>query len=249
MKHPCIVEAHESTRQRLESSLPRNHEDHIAGKGFSSMTHYNLVHKFIPMPPGMNIPDAKAAVDKEWQKLETFPAWQLGKVKSKKEIILEAQRDKKNVHFGTLMDVCHLKNAELEPTFQKCKGRVVPRGDIVKNDSGLYAVFSEQGSQLRKMTAARVIDIIARLPECAGQAADAVSTYTQVKMEDAPRLLRRPKSECPYIWKRLPRHKCPKSWANIEDSVVHLERNLYGHPLAGLLWAKRKLTKHYSLGN
>ena len=27
----------------------------------------------------------------------------------------------------------------------------------------------------------------------------------------------------------------PKSWANIEDSVVLLERNLYGHPPAGLL--------------
>ena len=64
-KHACIVQAHESTTQRLESSLPRNREDHIAGKGYTSMTHYNLVHKFIPMPPAMKIPDAKAAADKE----------------------------------------------------------------------------------------------------------------------------------------------------------------------------------------
>ena len=60
------------------------------------MTHYNLVHEFIPMPQVMNIPDSKAAVDKEWKKLETIPAWQLDKVKSKKEVILKAQRDKKN---------------------------------------------------------------------------------------------------------------------------------------------------------
>ena len=39
------------------------------------------------------------------------------------------------------------------------------------------------------MTAAKVTDVIARLPDCAGQAADAASAYTQVKMEDAPRLL------------------------------------------------------------
>ena len=32
----------------------------------------------------------------------------------------------------------------------------------------------------------------------------------------------------------LPRHKWPTSWANIENPVVPLERNLYGHPLAGL---------------
>ena len=44
------------------------------------------------------------------------------------------------------MDLCHLKSSELEPQFQKYKGRVVLRGDIVKDDSGSYAVFTEQGS-------------------------------------------------------------------------------------------------------
>ena len=47
------------------------------------------------MPQAMEIPDAKAAVDKEWKKLETILAWQLEKVKVKKEVVLEAQRDKK----------------------------------------------------------------------------------------------------------------------------------------------------------
>ena len=54
-------------------------------------------------------------------------------------------------------------------------------------------------------------------------------------MEDADKLLKIPKSECPDIWIRLPRHKWPKSWSSMEDPVVLLERNLYGHPLAGLL--------------
>ena len=40
------------------------------------------------------------------------------------------------------------------------------------------------------MTAAKVMDIISKLPVCAGQAADAVSADTQVKMEDAPELLK-----------------------------------------------------------
>ena len=92
------------------------------------------------------------------------------------------------------------------------------------------------------MTAAKIIDIISRLPGCDGQAADAVSAYTQVKMEDAHKLLKIPKSECPDIWIRLPRHKWPKSWSSMEDPVVPLERNLYGHPLAGPLW-KRQFEK------
>ena len=49
-------------------------------------------------------------------------------------------------------------------------------------------------------------------------------------MEDAPKLFKIPKSECPDIWIRLPRHKWPKSWSSMEDPVVPLERNLYGHP-------------------
>ena len=89
------------------------------------------------------------------------------------------------------------------------------------------------------MTAAKVMDIISRLLGSAGQAADAISAYTQVKMEDAPTLLKIPKSECPDIWIRLPKHKWPKSWSSMEAPVVPLERNLYGHPLAGLLWERQ----------
>ena len=36
-----------------------------------------LVHKFIPMPQAMKIHAAKAAFDKEWEKLEKIPAWDL----------------------------------------------------------------------------------------------------------------------------------------------------------------------------
>ena len=87
--------------------------------------------------------------------------------------------------------------------------------------------------QHSQMTAAKIMDIISRLPGCDGQAADAVSAYTQVKMEDAQKLLKIPKSECPDIWIRLPRHKMAKIM------VVPLERNLYGHPSAGLLWERQ----------
>ena len=65
-------------------------------------------------------------------------------------------------------------------------------GDIVKDDSGSNAVFTEQGSSASQMTAAKVMDVISRLPGRAGQAADAVSAYTQVKMEDAHKLLKFP---------------------------------------------------------
>ena len=40
------------------------------------------------------------------------------------------------------------------------------------------------------------------------------------------KLLKIPKSECPDIWTRQPKHKWPKSWSSMEDPVVLVERNL-----------------------
>ena len=135
-------------------NLPYYHEDHIAGKGDNSLQHYNLVHQFITMPSAMKIPAAKAAVYKEWEKLEKILAWDMTKVRSKSKMIDEARMKGAKVHFASLMDICHLKSAELETKHQKYKSRVVLRGDIVKDDSGSYAVFIEQGSSASQMTAA-----------------------------------------------------------------------------------------------
>ena len=112
-KLACILEASESTRLRMEESLPNYHEDHIAGKEDNSLQHCNLVHKFIPMPQAMKIPAAKAAVDEELEKLEKIPAWDLTKVRNKSEVIDAARTKGIKVHFASLMDVCHM-NAELE---------------------------------------------------------------------------------------------------------------------------------------
>ena len=47
----------------MEGAPRRYHEDHIAGKGMNSLSRCNIVHKFIPMPHAMKVPDAKAAVE------------------------------------------------------------------------------------------------------------------------------------------------------------------------------------------
>ena len=130
-KLASILEAHESTRPRMGESLANHDEDHIARKGDNSLQHHNLVHKFIHMLQAMKIPAAKAAVDKEWENVENISAWNLTKVRSEKDVIDETRTKGVKVHFASLMDICHLKNAELEAKHQKFKGRIVLRGDIV----------------------------------------------------------------------------------------------------------------------
>ena len=63
----------------------------------------------------MKIPDATSCRGQGMEKSSRQFQHGIWQVKSKKEVVPEAQRDKKKVHFATLMDICHLKNAELEP--------------------------------------------------------------------------------------------------------------------------------------
>ena len=64
-KDACVVQADESSRNRLEGVPYGYHEDHIAAKGINSPSRCKLVHKLMPMPQALKIPDAKAAVEKE----------------------------------------------------------------------------------------------------------------------------------------------------------------------------------------
>ena len=68
------------------------------------------------------------------------------------------------------------QKSDLDKKFQNYKGRVVLRGDIARDDSGNYAVFTEQGASASHMTA----------PECSGKESDAVTAYAQVETKGAP---------------------------------------------------------------
>ena len=65
----------------MQGSQSKNHEDHISGKGVNSLSHYTLGHQFIPMPEALKIPNAKAAVEKEWEKLDRHGSRRKSKIK------------------------------------------------------------------------------------------------------------------------------------------------------------------------
>ena len=132
----------------------------------------------------MQIPDGLKAMKKEWDKLEVKgnPAWDVTKVRPKADVIREAKMNKKPVHFGSLMELCHIKNSQMDKQYWSYKGRIVFRGDIVKNEDGAFAVFTEQGASASNMAAAKFLDAIARLPGNDGEDSDAIGAYTQVKL-------------------------------------------------------------------
>ena len=151
------------------------------------------------------------------------------------------------------MDLCHLKILELEPKFQKYKGRVVLRGDIVKDDSGSYAVVTEHQRQRWQPQQSWTLypdfqDVLGKQP----------MQYPLNPSQNwrCPTLLKTPKSECPDIWIRLPktlmaqimvqygRSGC-SSWA--ESVRSSFGRTIVGKPIRESS-IKRRLGKSSELG-
>ena len=131
----------------------------------------------------------------------------------------------------------------MEPQFQKDKGRVVFRGDMVKEESGSYAVFTEQGSRASQTTAAKVMDVIY-------QGHQDGQDKPQTQYVHTPRSEWKMHHDCEKFGSQIVQifgyvyqnEKWPISWSIMEDPGVPLERNLYGHFVAGVLW-KRQFEK------
>ena len=81
-----------------------------------------MVHMPIPIHKANKIPAAKAAVDAEWRAHMDKKTWDVSKVRPKTEVIAEATAKNESVHFGYLMDLCHLKHAELHTSLQNIRG-------------------------------------------------------------------------------------------------------------------------------
>ena len=140
-------------------------------------------------------------------------------------VVARSKKEGQRYHFGFLAQICHEKHSELEASKRKYKARVVFRGDQVKNEEGLQAVFQEQSSSACLISGIKTLDIVARLPGNDGQERDGQQAYIQAQLGGAP------------TYVHLPPDQWPKEWRHsFRRPVVRLRLALYGHPMAGLYW-------------
>ena len=103
---------------------------------------------------------------------------------------MQRGRDRQIVyHFGSIKELCHIKNFEKGYEAWIYKGRIVFRGDLVKDETGHKAVFTEQSTSASYMAGIKFLDIIARFPGCIGKDGDAKSAFTQITLKDAAKIL------------------------------------------------------------
>ena len=114
------------------------------------------------------------------------------------------------------MSLCHFENSELAEHLQRHRGRVIFRGDKVKDDRGGFSVFTER---LASASPAKVLATVSRLPRMAREANNPVSACAQVKM--------------------TAQASADGSPNNLNETSSTLECNLCCHPSAGLLWLRQ----------
>ena len=94
------------------------------------------------MTEAYKIEAGREAMEKEWNKLENpgekdrEPAWDTSAVESKRTVIERGRKLGIQYHFGSIKELCHIKNYEKGEQFWTYKGRIVFRGDLVKDETG-----------------------------------------------------------------------------------------------------------------
>ncbi len=129
-------------------------------------------------------PEAKAAMQKEWDALKEQQVWDLLIVREKSDVISEARIQKKTVQFGRVHGICGQKNFEHTHGHlsRKFKGRVVFLGSQVKNQDFEQATFMDLGNSPATIESARLCDFYGCLKGHQVSVADAVQAYIQAEL-------------------------------------------------------------------
>ena len=174
---------------------------------------------------------AKAALQKEWDKLTSQGCWDLSTVQGWHDVAARARKEGEKIHVGRIFDICvETKNHELpeDDPNRKYKGRVVFEGCFVRDEIGHWALFSENTSCPATMAAGKMGDAHGLLPGNLLEVSDGESSYTQARLKGKK------------TWVRIPRDQWPPGWFDssgtprYKDPVLVLA--LYGHPDAGTFW-------------
>ena len=144
--------------------VKRQHLDKIAEYrclgSFTLACHFGLVHKPVSFQEAMKIPQAKAAVGKEWNNLKK--QLQRGTKRkfdqSLKSIVSE--EGWKNSSLRELAGTLSFEESRLPKHLQKYKERIVLGGGNVKDEEGHRAAFTEQGASASQKAAAKFLDTI-----------------------------------------------------------------------------------------
>ena len=222
---PCVPSFPQVHREKdAKPSIPIDVLMHESGVQEAKVP--GLVHRLLDRKEWAGQPGAYEAIKKEKDGSVDVGTWIENEIVSKRDILDWATRTSNVVHFGNLMVILSVKGSELSPDQWRLKARIVFRGDDIRDQSGMSAVFEElfasSPSSLEGLNTAVAFGLL----ESSGvTTSDAVRAYTQALLKTKHKT---------YVL--LPPELVPDDKKHIHQPCAPLHKALYGHPESSAYW-------------
>lgn len=125
----------------------------------------------------------------EWSQLNDPGAWDSSAVELRKLVIEWAAKEGVSVHLGSTMELCYVKNSELQLDDPNYKRRMAFRAGQNKDESRYHTLFGDHGISASHRTVAKALDAIGRMLGCKRTDSDVTLEYHQGLPADAHLLL------------------------------------------------------------
>ena len=178
----------------------------------------------------------KAVLD-EAQGLRGNRTWDDGSVTTLENLKNQAKQLGITVHIASLHTLCGVKHWEQPIEKHKYKGRIVYRGDLIRNESDELVLYADTATTPTALVALNLALFFGACEHNSISLSDAVQAFLQAPLEEETWVL------VPFeLWLDNWKTQYPKG----SKLCVRLLKSLYGHPLAGKLWQSylsERLTK------
>ena len=144
-----------------------------------------------------------------------------------KDVVVESARLKgETIHLASLMTIVSIKGFEKNPDEWRIKARVVFRGDAVKDQDGLGAIFQDlSASAPSSISGLNTVITFSMMPGNHCTTSDCIRAYIQSPLKTKHR-----------TFVLLPPELVPQSKKHLKSPCAQLHKSLYGHPESSAHW-------------
>ena len=218
---PCIAKQSQSHRVKLVPSWPSIPlEVLMLESGVKSFQTPAYVHRLLSREEWRGRPEVQAAIDSERDGLLLEGTWREDEILAKDVVVESARLKGETIHLASLMTIVSIKGFEKNPDEWRIKARVVFRGDAVKDQDGLGAIFQDlSASAPSSISGLNTVITFSMMPGNHCTTSDCIRAYIQSPLKTKHR-----------TFVLLPPELVPQSKKHLKSPCAQLHKSLYGHP-------------------
>ena len=224
---PCIANQSQSHRARLVPSWPSIPlEVLMFESGIKSFRTPAYVHRLLSREEWRGRPEVQAAIDSERDGLLLEGTWREDEILAKDVVVESARLKGETIHLASLMTIVSIRGFEKNPDEWRIKARVVFRGDAVKDQDGLGAIFQDlSASAPSSISGLNTVITFSMMPGNHCTTSDCIRAYIQSPLKTKHR-----------TFVLLPPELVPQSKKHLKSPCAQLHKSLYGHPESSAHW-------------